>query len=213
MNFIPTPKRIAILGTEAHAKVAASIAEQNGYEVFFFDDCYPQQSQFGVWPVRGNKQAIEVYGYKYDAVFVSYACGLKRKKALLALKQLGLNVVSLISPSAKVSEFAQIGQGSLIVAKVYVGFGTTIGDGCIINVGTNIDFDCTIKSYATIAQGVNIAPRVTVGDFTRIYIGANLIEEIQIGDSVVAGAGAVILNDVPNDVTVVGCPARIVNKR
>ncbi len=213
MNFIPTAKRLAILGTQAHALVAASIAEQNGYEVCFFDDNFPQQKHFGAWPIRGNQQAVEAFGYNYDAIFVSLENGQERQAALQKIKALGYNVVSLISPSAKVSEYAKIGVGSLIVAKVYVGYGTKIGDGCIINVGTNIDFECTVNDYVTIAQGVNVAPRVTIGQYSSICIGANIIEEVTVGDSVIAGAGAVLLNSIPSDVTVVGCPARIVKKR
>lgn len=46
-------------------------------------------------------------------------------------------------------------------------------------------------------------------------VGANatVLGNIRVGDGARMGAGAVVLEDVPNDVTVAGVPARIVRDR
>lgn len=45
-----------------------------------------------------------------------------------------------------------------------------------------------------------------------IGAGAVLLGKIRIGNNVQIGANSVVLDDVPDNVTVVGAPARIVNK-
>ena len=44
-----------------------------------------------------------------------------------------------------------------------------------------------------------------------IYTGAIVIGDISIGNNVSIGAGAVVVKDVPDNFTVVGNPARIIN--
>lgn len=51
-------KKIAIFGGGGHGKVCASIAEDLGYGVSFFDDSYPIVSSCGNWLVEGNKEQL-----------------------------------------------------------------------------------------------------------------------------------------------------------
>ena len=54
--------------------------------------------------------------------------------------------------------------------------------------------------------------RPTIGDDVKIYTGATVFGGIRIGNQVTIGAGAVVFQDVPDGCTVVGNPARIVEK-
>ena len=53
--------------------------------------------------------------------------------------------------------------------------------------------------------------RPTIGNNVSIYTGAIVIGDISIGNNVSIGAGAVVVKDVPDNFTVVGNPARIIN--
>lgn len=55
--------------------------------------------------------------------------------------------------------------------------------------------------------------RPTIGDDVRIYTGATVFGGVRIGDGVTIGAGAVVFQDVPDGCTVVGNPARIIQKK
>ena len=55
-----------------------------------------------------------------------------------------------------------------------------------------------------------MAGTVRVGEFSYVGTGASVIQNINIGKNVMIGAGAVILSDVPDDVTIVGNPGRII---
>ena len=57
----------------------------------------------------------------------------------------------------------------------------------------------------------NMAP--TFGDNVYIGPGAKVFGKISIGNDVAIGANAVVTKDIPDHVTVVGIPARIINNR
>ena len=74
-----------------------------------------------------------------------------------------------------------------------------------------------IGDYVTFAPMVCCNGNVHIGDHAYIGTGAKLIQgnpskPLRIGKGAVVGMGAVVLDDVPDGATVVGCPARIVTR-
>lgn len=82
-------------------------------------------------------------------------------------------------------------------------------------------FGVVINPKAKIGDGTVIQHRVTIGEIGsgvpeighNCFLGAGsiIIGGITVGDNVKVGAGAVVINDVPNDATVVGVPAKVVS--
>ncbi len=206
-------KNLAILGAGGHGKIAADIAEQLGWNIHFFDLNFPKISSCGVWDIVGDETSLIKHATKYNAVFVAIGNNDIRAKKQLEFKKLGFVITSLVSPSATLSEHVDIGEGVLIVANACVNIGTKISDGVIINTGANIDHDNHIGKFSHISPGVNLAGEVNIGEHCWVGIGSSIIHQITVGDNVMVGAGTVIINNVPDNVTVVGCPARIAQKR
>jgi serine O-acetyltransferase len=80
--------------------------------------------------------------------------------------------------------------------------------------------ETVIGEQATIAQGVTIgtlglgkkgAP--TIGNNVFIGAGAKVLGRIQLGHNVHIGANAVVLQDVPDNCTVVGVPGKIIPRK
>jgi len=71
-----------------------------------------------------------------------------------------------------------------------------------------VDHECEIGAFVHLAPGVALAGRVRVGEGAFLGIGARVIPGRGIGAWAVVGAGAVVLDDVPDGVTVAGVPAR-----
>lgn len=111
-------------------------------------------------------------------------------------------------PHASVSPDTKIEYGSIVVAGAVVNIGATIGLGGIINIESSVDHDCVLGNGVHICPGARLAGDVHVGDRSWIDIGAAVRQGIQIGSDVVVGAGAAVVNDVPDELTVVGVPAR-----
>lgn len=101
--------------------------------------------------------------------------------------------------------------GIQISPKMKLGYGLYISHAVsiVINPGTIIGNNCNISQCVTIGSNHN-TPAI-IGD--NVYIGPNvcIVENVRIGNNVTIGAGAVVVKDVPNDATVAGVPAKVLN--
>ncbi|HIC96179.1 TPA: transferase, partial [Candidatus Bipolaricaulota bacterium] len=86
------------------------------------------------------------------------------------------------------------------------------GENVIINTGATIDHDCVIEDYVHISPGVHLAGNVKLGELSHIGIGASAVQRVKIGKGVIIGAGAVVIDDIPDHVTAVGVPARVIKR-
>lgn len=86
------------------------------------------------------------------------------------------------------------------------------GSGVIIGETTEIGDDCTIFQGVTLGgTGKDSGKRhPTLGNNITVGSGSRILGPVHIGDNTKIAANAVVLNDIPDDCTVVGIPAEIV---
>jgi serine O-acetyltransferase len=101
--------------------------------------------------------------------------------------------------------------GLQISFKTKIGYGLYIGHGIgiIISPSAKIGNNCNLSQFTTI--GTNHKKSAIIGD--NVYIGPSvcIVEDVNIGNNVSIGAGAVVVKDVPENATVAGVPAKILN--
>lgn len=132
---------------------------------------------------------------------------LKRQKAAEKIKhQFG----RLFHNSAVVSNYARIGEGTVILQQSVVTSGSIIGKHCIINTAASVEYDCTVGDYVHISPRVTICSDVKIGEGTHIGAGATVIPGVTIGKWCVVGAGAVITQNLPDYSLVVGVPGKVI---
>ncbi len=113
-----------------------------------------------------------------------------------------------------------ISQCSRFFTGIEIHPGAKIGKGLFIDHGMGVVIGETseIGDNVTIFQGATLGGtgkekgkrHPTIGDNTIISAGAKILGSIEIGKNVIVGAGAVVIKSVPDNVTVVGVPGRIV---
>ena len=84
-------------------------------------------------------------------------------------------------------------------------------NGIIVSHNEVIGANCTIFHQVTIGEGRGGAP--VIGDDVLIGAGAKVIGGIRIGDRVRIGAGCVVMEDIPEDTTVLPPEPRQIRRR
>ena len=204
--------KLAIIGAGGHGKVVADAALAAGWaDIHFFDSAWPVKSNNGHWPVVGNTQHYIENMDLYEGVVIAIGVCKTREVEFQTIKSAGGQIINIIHPKATLSPFAKIGKGVVIFAGAVINVDAVIGNNCIINTAATIDHDCILKDSIHIAPGAHISGNVTVGFGSSIGVGATIRQGIHIGDHAVVGAGAVVVKDIPNNITVVGNPAKILS--
>jgi sugar O-acyltransferase (sialic acid O-acetyltransferase NeuD family) len=195
-----------IYGASGHGKVILDILESQRIQVFGFIDDDPLKLEFSKLPVFRVEQASE----KNSRIVMGIGINQIRMQVVSRINYIFINA---IHPSAIVSPNSFVEEGTVIMQMAVIQPGTKVGRHCIINTKASVDHDCLVGDFVHISPGATICGDVEIGDLTWIGAGATVIQGIKIGNNVVVGAGAVVIKDIPDNVTVAGNPARIIEGR
>jgi len=201
---------IAIFGVGGHSKVVTEIAELAGYNgIYYFDDSYNRKTNIEK-VLHGDFSDLLTKINSFDAIHIAIGNNSDRERKLKEIEKIGITAISLIHPSAIISETVTIGNGCVVMAGVIVNSCSNIGDGVIINTRACIDHDCNIGNYTHISPGVSISGGVKIGMNSWVGTGSALINNIHIGDNVIVGAGSVVVKNLPSNAKAYGNPCRVV---
>ena len=146
----------------------------------------------------------------------------------VALLYSGFHAVLLYRVSHKLYEnkkfFAArlVSQGARFLTGIEIHPGAKIGRGLFIDHGsgvvigetTEIGDNCTLYQGVTLGgTGKHVGKRhPTLGNNVMVGSGAKVLGPFKIGDNTKIAANAVVLNEIPDNCTAVGIPARVVKK-
>lgn len=121
---------------------------------------------------------------------------------------LGGELTSFISQKASISKHASVGVGGVVLQNAVIEAGVKLGEGCLVNVGAVITHECMIGNFSEVAPLALIAGNVCIGEKTFVGSNATVLPKLNIGAEVIIGAGAVVTRDIPDNVKVIGIPAK-----
>jgi len=102
-----------------------------------------------------------------------------------------------------------------IPANAKIGKGTKLSKGgiaVVIHRRAVIGENCIIGSCVTIGGRSKKYEVPVIGNNVYIATGAKILGSITIGDNSIIGANSVVINDIPENSTAVGIPAKIVKQ-
>ena len=99
-----------------------------------------------------------------------------------------------------------------IPPQMYIGKGTVFPHdalGCVFHPEVKIGKNCKILHGVTIGGRAGHKGLPIVGDNVVVGTHAQILGDVTIGNNSIVGAGAIVLHDVPDNVVVVGNPAKV----
>lgn len=137
------------------------------------------------------------------------------KEALLnkILSNNALLYPNFIHPKAWIGQRVEIGIGNIIYPGVSINYETKIKNFCTINLNSAIGHNCTLEDFVTISPGVNFAGFTHVSVKGFVGIGATTLQGTKIGYEATVGGQTMVLQNVPDYLTAVGNPNRLLNRK
>jgi sugar O-acyltransferase (sialic acid O-acetyltransferase NeuD family) len=211
-------KTIAIFGSGGFGLEVATLIEninamQNEWELlgFFDDNC--RSNIINGYKVLGGIHELNKWDSPLNLVL---AIGMPKTRIYVKERIVNKNILYpiLTHPSVIMGtkELIEIGEGSIICAGNILTTNIKIGVHVILNLACTVGHECEIGDFSSFMPSCNISGEVSIGRENFWGTGAKVINRKIIGNNVIVGAGAVIVDDIPDDVTVVGVPAKVMKK-
>lgn len=204
---------IIILGRGGHARCVINIIEdQDKYNILGITDVNPEaDSTFLGYPILGGDDVLKSYlenGVQNVAIGVGgFTDNVGRSRLFQKVKELGFTLPPIIHPTAVVTKRTTIGEGALIFPGVVLDE-ASIGANNMVGTASSVDHGSVLGDHVFISAGVTIGANTTVGDHAFFALGCKVISGISIESKILVGAGAVVVNDLKDEGTYIGCPAK-----
>lgn len=115
-----------------------------------------------------------------------------RIKFFRQIKELGVELPSIISPRAYVSKHAHVGVGTIVMHHALVNAGAEVGDNCIINTNALIEHDVKINNHCHVATSAVVNGGTHVEEASFVGSGAICREAISISQRSIIGCNETV---------------------
>lgn len=151
-------------------------------------------------------------------VLIAIANSQVREKIALRLEEDAIALWTVQADNVVLMDEVEIAAGAALSSFVSITSNIKIGKCFHANLYSYVEHDCVIGDYVTFAPGVKCNGNIHIEDHAYIGTGAVIKQgtpdkPLVIGKGAVVGMGAVVTKSVPPGVTVIGNPARILEKK
>lgn len=207
---------LVVFGCGGHGKVVADAARLAGFDLLgFADDAVDLRGRtFAGLPVVaiGLDETAVFCTSNVSQVVIAVGTNAHRRRLYVEASARSLRVATVIHPRAAIAASATVGAGTVAFAGVVVNADAAIGEAVILNTGACVDHDNVVGPHAHLSPGVALGGAVSVGEGAHLGVGVSVRNNVSIGAWTMVGVGAAVVSDLPDDVTAVGVPARVVGR-
>jgi sugar O-acyltransferase (sialic acid O-acetyltransferase NeuD family) len=216
-------KRYAIFGASGCGRGVMPLARQQLQQVLdkgeadlVFVDDHPPALRVNGHRVLTTAQWMAEPAISRD-VCIAIANSQIRQSLAVQCETGGIGFFAVRAGNVVQMDDVQLGEGAILSPFVTLTSNIRIGRHFHANLYSYVEHDCVIGDFVTFAPGVKCNGNVVIED--HVYIGAGAVIKqgqlgapLVIGRGAVVGMGAVVTKSVPAGATVVGNPAKVMNK-
>lgn len=206
-------KPLILIGGGGHCKSVIDVAESAGYTILGILD-RPEEVGKKVLSYEVIGTDDDMAKYVDRAEFIVTVGQIKspdlRIKLHKMIEQAGGKLATIVAPTAHVSKYTQLGEGSVVMHQAVVNADAKIGKGCIVNTFANIEHDVVVGDYCHISTGamVNGGATITDGTFLGSQSVVNQCVKIELGG--VIASLSVVNKDITEKGIYAGNPAKLI---
>ena len=206
-------RKLILVGGGGHAKSVIDVIEAQGeYLINGIVDRAEKVNNtvLGYTIVAADSQLESLI--KNDQYFLVTLGQLTSAKLRIELYEritgLGGKMATIVSPLARISSHAKIGQGTVVMHHALINAGARVGNNVIINTRALVEHDAAVGNHCHLATGGIVNGDVSIGDGVLIGSHATIKQGVSITSGTTIGAQAYVHQDITQAGVYVGVPAR-----
>lgn len=195
-------EKIVLIGGGGHARsVMDTLIRCGKYEIIGYTDIQKTSIPLEYLGNDSILKGIKDSGIKNVAVGIGYLGKSNiRDELYKKIKLLGYELPVIVDPSAIISKFSNIEEGTFVGKNTVINSGTSIGKMCIINTGAIVEHTCCVGSFTHISVNATICGDASIGNHVLVGAHSTIIQGVGVGNDSVIGAGSVVINDIESNV-------------
>ena len=173
---------------------------------FLDDNPHAMDGYDGFPPVLGT---VEGYEIQQDDIFFNSIGDVQAKKECITkILERGGDFITLIHPTAGISQGSKIGRGCMIGSRAGIGTETVVGDFCLIQDNAIIGHDVQVGNFCRIDCNVVLIAGVKLDNGVCIHTSSVINHNVHIGENAMVGALSFVIRHVKPGTSVQGNPAK-----
>lgn len=200
-------KKVIIIGAGGHGKVLANlISHCNDTVVGYLDDTKNIGSKVLDHIVLGKLD--DIYNFNECEFIIGIGDNISRKSIA---DKYNVKWYTAIHPTAVLSKYVQICEGTVIMANTVINCSSKIGKHCIINTGCIVEHDNILNDFVHLSPNTTLCGSVEIGEMTHLGAGVTVRDHISICGNCIIGLGAAVIKKIDIPGIYIGIPAKKIN--
>lgn len=158
--------------------------------------------------IKTDAEVCEYFEQESKQFILAVGGCLNRRRLFEKFTSLSGAVCSFISPECRISRYASLENGVLVLAQANVESDVSLGIGTLVNVNAVISHECKVGVFCEFAPGAVLGGNIKIGNDVFIGLNATILPNLSIGNHTIVGAGATVTKSFSDNLLIKGNPGR-----